>query len=58
MSPEIVKKSLYNGKKSDIWALGVLTYRMLYGIAPFKANSEKELFSKIKKGTYIFPEER
>jgi serine/threonine protein kinase len=31
MSPEIVSKVEYCGKKADIWALGVLLYVLLSG---------------------------
>ena len=58
MAPEIVKKLDYNAKSTDIWALGVLTYRLLYGVPPFRAPSEKELYTKIMKGTYSFPGEQ
>ena len=47
MSPEIVKKNEYNGFKADIWALGVVLYVMLTGRFPFKAKTEKELFTRI-----------
>ena len=57
MAPEIVKKLDYNAKSTDIWALGVLTYRLLYGVPPFRAPSEKELYSKIMKGVYSYPSE-
>ena len=57
MAPEIVKKQEYDAKATDIWALGILAYRMLYGVPPFKAPTEKELYSKIMKGTYYFPNE-
>lgn len=55
MAPEIVKKQEYNAKATDIWAIGILTYRMLYGVPPFRAPSEKELYHKIVKGNYSFP---
>lgn len=55
MAPEIVKKLEYNAKATDIWAAGILAYRMLYGVPPFKAPSEKELYLKIMKGVYTFP---
>lgn len=57
MAPEIVKKQEYDAKAADIWAIGILTYRMLYGVPPFRAPTEKELYQKIMKGAYIFPDE-
>lgn len=56
MAPEIVKKQEYDPKASDIWAIGILTYRMLYGVPPFRAANEKELYQKIMKGHYTFPD--
>lgn len=56
MAPEIVKKQEYDPKASDIWAIGILTYRMLYGIPPFRGSNEKELYQKIIKGVYSFPD--
>jgi serine/threonine protein kinase len=55
MAPEIVKKIDYEAKGTDIWAIGVLLYRMLYGDPPFKAPSEKELYGKILKANLEFP---
>lgn len=41
---------------ADIWSLGILLYTLLCGAFPFKANSEKELYSKITKGVFSCPE--
>lgn len=38
MAPELLNKQRYNGKKADIWALGVMLYYMLTGIYPFSGN--------------------
>lgn len=38
MAPEIVKKQEYYGKPSDVWALGILLFAMLFGKFPFKGN--------------------
>lgn len=34
MAPEMLNGSSYN-QKVDIWALGVLTYKLFYGSYPF-----------------------
>lgn len=52
MAPEIVKKIPYKGKAADIWALGVILYKMLTGMFPFKASTESELYGKISKIKY------
>lgn len=52
MSPEIVKRSWYSGSKADIWALGVILYRMATGVFPFRGGSELEVFGKICNSKY------
>ena len=55
MSPEILGRKPYFGKPCDIWALGVCVYRMVIGSFPFRANTEEELFKKIKAGKFNLP---
>ena len=38
MAPELVAKKDYLGQPVDIWALGVLLYKMLTGYYPFNGN--------------------
>ena len=57
MAPEIVKKEKYIAQYSDIWSLGILLYSMLFGRFPFKGKTQDELFEKIKKCEFDFPEE-
>lgn len=52
MCPEIVKRGWYSGIKADMWALGVIFYRMITGSFPFRGTSEMEVFGKICKSKY------
>ena len=66
MSPELCSKQEYDGKKTDIWSLGILLFVMICGVFPFKGiilklnnlgKDDKELFKKILKGEFNFPNE-
>ena len=52
MCPEIIRKTEYDGKPVDMWALGCLLYIMLTGVMPFKGNGEQDLFRKIQNGQF------
>ena len=56
MSPEIVLRKDYAGPLADIWASGILLYAMLCGRFPFKGTDTKDLYKKIAKGVFSFPE--
>ncbi|CAI2385740.1 unnamed protein product [Moneuplotes crassus] len=56
MAPEIVAHQTHNYMKADIWALGVILYSLLSGKFPFKAQKDKDLYSKIRKGLFAVPE--
>ena len=45
----------YDGKASDMWAMGVLLYTMLYGQFPFYDEDPQELFKKIKAADFSIP---
>ena len=51
-SPEVVD-DLYD-ELSDEWSCGVLMYMLLSGEAPFKGETEEEIFKEIKKCNYNF----
>ena len=42
-------------QKADIWSLGTLCYEMLVGRNPFSGKSMKDLYNKVKVGTYPLP---
>lgn len=46
MAPQSLKKNEYSFK-SDIWALGVILYEMLFNDTPWRAKNEKDLLKKI-----------
>ena len=56
MAPEIVAHQTHNYFKSDIWSLGVILYSLLSGKFPFKAQNDKDLYNKIRKGYFTMPE--
>lgn len=56
MAPELVKKAEYDGRHVDMWALGVLLFAMLSGTFPFKGQSEKELYGKIQRAQFRYPD--
>ncbi|KAI6126641.1 kinase-like domain-containing protein [Pisolithus sp. B1] len=57
MAPEIFKKTGY-GMPVDVWAMGVITYLLLAGYAPFDRDSREQEIQAIIAGDYCFePEE-
>lgn len=54
MAPEIVKKSPYD-LSVDVWACGVILFKLLTGVFPFRGNSEKDLNKKILTGKLEYP---
>lgn len=57
ISPDVLIGRPYMGKPSDMWALGVLLYTMVYGQFPFYDNAPQELFRKIKAVEYNIPDD-
>ena len=44
MAPEVVSRKPYHPKPADVWALGVMLFRIIAGSFPFLANDEKSLY--------------
>jgi hypothetical protein len=55
VSPDVLSGLPYNGKCSDMWAVGVLLYTMLYGQFPFYDGVPEELFRRISAADYCIP---
>ena len=54
MAPEILKGEGYS-IKSDIWSLGVVLFRMLYGFCPFESNNIGKLIMIIEEEEMVIP---
>lgn len=48
VAPELVQKTPYD-EMIDVWAVGILTYELLTGQAPFTGTSEKDTYYNICK---------
>jgi len=57
ISPDVLSGKPYHGKPSDMWALGVVLFTMLYGQFPFYDSAPQELFNKIKTAEFSIPED-
>jgi serine/threonine protein kinase len=56
MSPELAQKKEHLGGPADIWALGVILFILLTGKMPFYGAFEEDLYRKIEKGKYQWPD--
>lgn len=45
----------YDGKASDMWAMGVILYTMMYGQFPFYDSNRHQLFQKIHSAELTIP---
>lgn len=55
ISPDVLCGKPYKGKPSDMWALGVVLFMMLYRQFPFFEQTPTALFKKIKSAEYFIP---
>jgi len=53
VAPEILEGVPYD-ESADMWSVGVILYILLGGYPPFHEDNQKELFKKIRKGSFEF----
>eukprot|EP00434_Breviolum_minutum_P003428 symbB.v1.2.003016.t1/scaffold113.1/size324549/14 len=56
MAPEIIRGEGYSGFAADVWALGVVIFALLSGTLPFAAKTEMQLYARIRRGSFNFPD--
>ncbi|KAK4834675.1 hypothetical protein QYF36_026670 [Acer negundo] len=55
VAPEIINRKGYDGSKADIWSCGVILYVLLAGYLPFYDSNLIEMYRKIGKAEFKFP---
>ncbi|KAF9974109.1 hypothetical protein BGZ73_002607 [Actinomortierella ambigua] len=54
-APEVLLRRGH-GKPVDMWSIGVITYTLLCGYAPFQAETDQQLVMEIARGHVVFHE--
>ena len=54
-SPECISGEPYDGRKSDIWSMGIIFFAMVTGQLPWTKRTQSGLYSQITVGDYKIP---
>lgn len=58
LAPELVSnKGHPHGKATDVWALGVTLYYLIFGMCPFLGKSVPQIYERIQRQSLKFPKE-
>lgn len=55
VAPEVINRRGYDGAKADIWSCGVILFVLLAGYLPFHDSNLMEMYRKIGKAEFKFP---
>lgn len=44
MSPELLKGGVFDPKKNDVWAFGILAYKLVTNKFPYRGNTFEEVY--------------
>nr|GMD43192.1 CBL-interacting protein kinase 2-like [Ipomoea batatas] len=55
VAPEVINRKGYDGAKADVWSCGVILYVLLAGCLPFQDPNLMEMYRKIKKAEFKYP---
>jgi len=55
LAPEIVSGPFGHSYEVDYWAIGVISFALLFGKSPFQSKTENETLERIKQCKYEFP---
>ncbi|KAK3015337.1 hypothetical protein RJ639_005987 [Escallonia herrerae] len=55
LAPEVISRRGYDGSKADVWSCGVILYVLLAGYLPFHDSNLMEMYRKISKAEFKFP---